>query len=169
MWIGCYLVCQWGLLLCLLGFVIAVVWLETQGRIQNFGTASVKYFRSLQLAKGLVDGNTWVSSDSWHLSLPESSGNILWGLAEKRPRKMAMRRVVGDDWLFIGMQQTEFETHLRCVTVRLVHVARFGRNWVVFWWRVCMLKNEILVVECTAFRNLDWVLVVIHTKTGTEI
>lgn len=28
---------------------------------------------------------------------------------------------------------TEFETHLRCVTVRLVHVARFGRNWVVFW------------------------------------
>lgn len=106
MWIGCYLVCQWGLLLCLLGFVIVVVWLETQWRIQNFGTASMKYFRSLQLAKGLVDGNTGVSSDSWHLSLPESSGNILWGLAEKRPSKMAMRRVVGEDRLFIGMQQS---------------------------------------------------------------
>lgn len=69
---------------------------------------------------------------------------------------MPRGREAAEEGSSVGMQRYRVRDSFRCATVCLVLAARrSGRNWVVFWWGVCMLKNEILVLGCTLFTNLD--------------
>lgn len=131
MWIGSYLLYQCEEVLCLLGSVMVVVWLNSQCMIQNFGTVSMEYLGHCSL---LLLGKQ-------HYRVCDSFQVCQW-----------LSCLCGQKFL--------------------------GRNWVVFWWRVFMLKNEmVLLVECTLFTNLEWVCfnpsfhfkVVFSQKTVTSV